>query len=107
MPRVKQRTPRKRPAPTRMVPAPITELKQPPPQLQVTSDVLLGRYSNVAVINHTKREFTFDFIFVVGNQGSVVARIATSPAHAKRFLEVLGKNLVKYERTFGRVETDE
>jgi hypothetical protein len=90
----------------RKLPVIVPDSKEPSTEIQAVPDILLGRYSNLAVINHTKREFNFDFIYMVASRGSLVARIATSPAHAKQFYEVLGKNLARYESTHGKIETE-
>jgi len=95
----------KRANPGRKPPAIVPGSKEPAAEIQAAADILLGRYSNLAMINHTKREFTFDFIYMVATRGALVARVATSPAHAKQFHEVLGKNLARYESTHGKIDT--
>ena len=65
-----------------------------------------AQYFNVLRITHTPREFFFDF-----GQGptgeknllALVARLATSPAHAKEVAEALNKNIEKYEARFGPI----
>ena len=71
------------------------------PKLNVELDdvVAQGMYSNLASITHNENEFIFDFIFVQPQvpKARVRARIIVSPAHAKRFLEALAKNVSSYE----------
>ena len=75
-------------------------------EIKATPDSMLGRYCNVAVINHSKREFTLDFAYAVGPRAHHVARLATSPAHAKELFEVLGRNIAHYEEVFGPIDTE-
>jgi hypothetical protein len=76
-------------------------------QVQAGIEQLQGKYCNVAVIQHTKREFVFDYILRVGNNGVFVSRIITSPEHAKAIYDVLGKNIQQYENTFGKIDIDQ
>ena len=71
--------------------------------VQAQQEQLLGRYCNVALINHTRHEFTFDFLLTVGNSSSLASRVITSPDHAKRLYEALGKNIDNYEEKFGKI----
>jgi len=61
---------------------------------------------NMAMVNHTETEFTFDFIYVQPQEpkGKVQARIITSPKHAKRLLVALQDSLAAYERKFGALD---
>lgn len=72
-------------------------------QVQIDEAASKGSYANFAVVAHSENEFIFDFIFVHPPQGRVVARIITSPNHAKRFFKALGDNLAKYEGVFGAI----
>ena len=67
---------------------------------------LLGRYCNLAIINHTPREFIIDFVLNVGPDNLLESRIITSPQHVKKFHEVLGNNIKKYEENFGKIVTN-
>lgn len=102
--KAKRKQPKKRRT-TRKPQVFIQAAKDASAEVHAAPDIAQGRYSNVAVINHSKREFTLDFIYVVGNQGTLVARIATSPAHAKQLNEVLGQNLKLYEMSHGKIDT--
>lgn len=72
--------------------------------LQAELTQLRGVYSNLAVISHTDREFIFDFFLRFRDQGQLVSRIVTSPAHAKEFVKALNDNIQKYEKRFGVVD---
>jgi hypothetical protein len=73
--------------------------------IKVDEQVALGQYSNMAAIRHTKEEFLFDFAFVFpdGPMGKLVSRVILSPAHAKRFLEALQANVLRYEGDYGPI----
>ncbi|MGA9522375.1 MAG: DUF3467 domain-containing protein [Myxococcaceae bacterium] len=78
-------------------------------QIQLDDDVANGRYVNMALVNHTETEFTFDFIFVQPQQpkAKVLSRIITSPKHMKRLMLAMQENLAKYEARFGTIELAE
>lgn len=74
-------------------------------QIQLDDDVANGRYVNMALVNHTETEFTFDFIYVQPQQpkAKVLARIITSPRHMKRLITAMQENVAKYEARFGTI----
>ncbi|MFH1540965.1 MAG: DUF3467 domain-containing protein [Elusimicrobiota bacterium] len=82
--------------------------EQKPVQMQIELDeqTAQGSYSNLALITHNDTEFVFDFVYVQPQQpkAKVRARIITSPAHAKKFLQALADNIKKYEDKFGAVK---
>lgn len=71
--------------------------------VKITDEELKGRYANLVRITHTREEFILDFVNFVPPQGSVTARIVTSPGHLKRILRALEENLKLYEERFGSV----
>ena len=86
----------------------MSETNEPKPvQIQIELDeaTAQGSYSNMAFITHNDTEFVFDFVYVQPQQpkAKVRARIITSPAHAKKFLQALADNIKKYEDKFGTV----
>ncbi len=72
--------------------------------LDIDRETAKGRYANMAVISHTQNEFLIDFA-LLQPQGSalVVARVITSPRHAKALLRSLAENIRRYEATFGPI----
>ncbi len=78
------------------------------PQLQVEIDETTARgiYTNLALITHSETEFILDFLFMQPQspKTKVLARLVSSPAHAKRLLWALKDNLEKYEARFGEVQ---
>ncbi|APD09657.1 MULTISPECIES: DUF3467 domain-containing protein [Thermus] len=72
--------------------------------IQIDKDTALGRYTNLALIAHTKNEFILDFALLQPQGGAmVVSRIITSPGHAKALLRSLAENVARYEETFGPI----
>ena len=57
--------------------------------VKISDEELKGRYSNVVRISHTREEFVLDFINMFPPQGSVTARVITSPGHLKRLIRAL------------------
>ena len=64
-----------------------------------------GHYINFANILHNPTEFVLDFGRVVPGRGDVkvLARILTTPFHAKQLLRALQQNIEIYERTYGEI----
>jgi hypothetical protein len=82
----------------------------PPPHVQVQieldAETAQGTYANMAMVNHTDNEFTFDFIYVQPQapKAKVRARVISSPRHTKRLLMALQESIAQYENKFGRIE---
>jgi len=60
-------------------------------------------YSNFALITHSPSEFVLDFAQVMPQvpHARVVARVVTTPVHAKLLLRALTENVGRYEAQFG------
>ena len=71
--------------------------------IKIGDQELMGRYSNLLRITHTREEFILDFVNLVPPQGAVTARIITSPGHLKRIVQALAQNLARYEEAFGPI----
>lgn len=71
--------------------------------VQVKPEQLSGNYCNRAIINHSQREFVFDFLFSVHENTVLASRIITNPQHAKQVYEALGKNIEEYEKKFEKI----
>ena len=74
--------------------------------IELSEEIALGTYSNLAIITHSPAEVVCDFIQVMPGmpKGKVRSRILMTPSNAKRFLQALGDNINKYEKTFGTIE---
>lgn len=78
----------------------------PPPEFKFEIDeaIAQGQYANLAVITNTQQEFILDFARIVpGRNPRIVARVITSPEHAKALLVSLGQNLERFEAQHGPI----
>lgn len=80
-----------------------------PLQIEIDENVARGVYTNLALITHSETELLIDFLFLQPQtpKTKVLARIITSPVHAKRFLAALQDNVAKYEARFGTINAGE
>ena len=76
-------------------------------QIQLSPEVAAGRYSNLAMIGHSSKEFLIDFIFAAPGmpQAPVVSRVIMNPLDAKQLMLALNDNVRKYEEKFGEIPT--
>jgi hypothetical protein len=74
--------------------------------IELSEDIALGVYSNLAVITHSPAEIVCDFIQIMPGmpKGKVRSRILMTPQNAKRFLNALADNIQNYEKSFGMIE---
>ena len=80
-----------------------------PLQIEIDENVARGVYTNLALITHSETELLIDFLFLQPQtpKTKVLARLITSPVHAKRFLAALQDNIAKYEARFGTIHAGE
>ena len=80
-----------------------------PLQIEIDENVARGVYTNLALITHSETELLIDFLFLQPQtpKTKVLARLITSPVHAKRFLVALQDNIAKYEARFGTINAGE
>lgn len=73
--------------------------------IDITSEIAAGNYSNLVIISHSPSEVVLDFAQMLpGIQHSVVrTRVIMTPAHSKRLLQALTDNLHKYEEQYGTI----
>jgi hypothetical protein len=64
-------------------------------------------YSNFALITHSPSEFVLDFAQMMPQvpHARVVARVITTPVHAKLLLRALAENVSRFEAQFGAITT--
>lgn len=73
--------------------------------IDATPEVMMGEYSNMAMISHSSADFIIDFLRTLPNANpSLRSRIVMAPEHAKRLLLALQDNIQKYESAFGRID---
>ncbi|MDR0505735.1 MAG: DUF3467 domain-containing protein [Dysgonamonadaceae bacterium] len=75
-------------------------------QIELTDEVALGIYSNLAVIAHSTSEFVVDFVRLMPGvpKAKVQSRIILTPEHAKRLMLALIDNINKYESQNGEIK---
>ncbi|MCK9611586.1 MAG: DUF3467 domain-containing protein [Bacteroidales bacterium] len=74
--------------------------------IELTDDIAEGIYSNLAVITHSHSEFIVDFVKIMPGipKAKVKSRIILTPQHAKRLLNALKDNILKFEENFGKID---
>ena len=74
--------------------------------IELTEDVALGVYSNLAIITHSPTEIVSDFIQMMPGmpKGKVRSRVIMTPQNAKRFLKALNENVSRYEKQNGTIQ---
>ena len=77
--------------------------------IELTEDVAMGVYSNLAIITHSPSEFVCDFIQMMPGvpKGKVRSRVVMTPQNAKRLMMALQDNLSKFESHFGEISEDQ
>ncbi len=85
-------------------------MQQPQPQQQINIELgekeAEGIDSTLASITHSAAEFVVDFTRVLPGipKAKVLARIITTPQHAKLLLGALKDNIEKFEKVFGEIK---
>lgn len=73
--------------------------------INLKPDLATGKYSNLAIITHSRSEFIIDFAAMLPGvpKPEVVSRMIMNPEHAKRLLLALQDNVNKYEAQNGPI----
>ena len=73
--------------------------------IELTEQVAEGIYSNLAIIVHSSSEFVIDFARIVPGvpKAPVKSRIIMTPENAKRLLHALNENIIKFEKSNGKI----
>lgn len=76
--------------------------------INIKPEVSTGKYSNLAVITHSRSEFILDFAAMLPGipQAEVVSRVIMNPEHAKRLLLALQENVTKFEAINGSIKLE-
>ena len=76
--------------------------------LELKPEVAKGTYSNLAIITHSRSEFIMDFATMLPGlpKPEIGNRLIMTPEHAKRLLNALQDNIIKYENQFGMIDLD-
>lgn len=75
-------------------------------QIELSPDVAQGQYANFAIITHSSSDFIVDFARILPGvpKAQVKSRVILAPEHAKRLLQALQENIVRYERAYGQIK---
>ena len=75
-------------------------------QIELSQEIAQGKYANFAIITHSSSDFIIDFARILPGvpKAQVKSRIILAPEHAKRLLQALQENIVRYERAFGHIK---
>lgn len=86
----------------------MSDAKPVPVKVTIDENTAEGHYANFANILHNPTEFVLDFGRVVPGRADVkiLARILTTPFHAKQLCRALQQNIEIYERNYGEIRAD-
>ena len=75
-------------------------------QIELSPEVAQGQYANFAIITHSSSDFIVDFARILPGvpKAQVKSRVILAPEHAKRLLQALQENIVRYERAYGQIK---
>ena len=70
--------------------------------IELDESTAQGTYSNLTIVNHSVSEFVVDFVRLMPGipKAKVKSRIILTPQHAKKLVEALSENILKFEETF-------
>ena len=73
--------------------------------IELTEEIAMGVYANLAIITHSPGEFITDYVRLLPNtqNAKVVSRVVMSPQHAKQLLLALQDNVRLYEQQYGKI----
>jgi len=76
--------------------------------LDLKPEIAKGTYSNLAIITHSRSEFIIDFATILPGlpKPEISSRLIMTPEHAKRLLNALQDNIIKYESQFGVIDLE-
>jgi len=75
-------------------------------QMELPQDVAQGQYANFAIITHSSSDFVLDFARILPGvpKAQIKSRVILAPEHAKRLLQALQENVMRYEAQFGKIQ---
>lgn len=71
--------------------------------IELSEEISVGVYSNLAIITHSPSEFVCDFVQMMPGvpKGKVRSRVVMTPQNAKRLMKALTENVQKFEQSYG------
>lgn len=76
-------------------------------QIVTGDEMAKGRYSNNLAVAFNPEEFILDWLLSSPGGIHLVSRVIVSPVHVKRIIDLLTKNLERYEGKFGPIPVRE
>ena len=75
-------------------------------KIEIDDKLAGGVYCNLCLVNHSDSEFVMDTFFLQPQKPAArhQNRVVFSPKTAKRLYALLGKNIERYEKLFGKIE---
>lgn len=73
---------------------------RPEIKVQGDLDVMRGRFANHIQVSMQEEEFILDFFARAGEQGSHLSRVFITPQHAKRFADLLKRQVTLHKKRF-------
>ncbi|MDG5799853.1 DUF3467 domain-containing protein [Marinilabiliaceae bacterium ANBcel2] len=75
-------------------------------KIELNEEIGQGIYSNLAIISHSPSEFVLDFVRIMPgvSKAQVKSRVVLTPEHAKRLLNALKDNIVRFEKQHGPIK---
>jgi hypothetical protein len=73
--------------------------------IELTEDIAIGQYANLATITHSQNEFIIDQVQLMPGmpKGKVKSRVVMTPQNAKRLMLALNDNIKKFEAIHGDI----
>jgi len=77
--------------------------------IELTEDIAIGQYANLAIITHSQNEFIIDQVQLMPGmpKGKVKSRTIMTPQNAKRLMLALIDNVKKFEAVHGELKLGE
>ncbi len=79
-------------------------------EVKIEESIATGSFANFSNISHSPDEYIIDFLFIhpapPPGFGKLVSRVILTPAHAKKLLGALGRNIHEYESRFGEIKIE-
>ena len=69
--------------------------------IKISDEVQRGTYANKLIVSHSQDEFILDFVANFPPGPQIVARVVTTPGHAKAICQALAENVRRFEARHG------
>lgn len=69
-------------------------------EVRANLDLMRGRFANHIQVSMQEEEFILDFFARAGEQASFLSRVFITPQHAKRFADLLKRQVTMHKKRF-------